>query len=267
MDILAHLSVEQIRNEFCKIACSKDFHIILQQNLDIFSYLIPELKDMIGFPQNNPYHAYDVLEHTIHAIEHCESNDLVVRLAVFFHDFGKPHSFQDGEDGIRHFKGHGRVSADLSNSIMKRLHFDDQTRTQVAELVSYHDAAFDARKKYVKRWLNKIGSEQFTRLLEVRKADIKGQQPTCQNERIQKINDIEELLNEVLQEETSISLRNLAINGKDLISIGYQPGKELGTVLNILLQMVIEQKIPNKKEDLLDAAKKRGNWYNYFSHS
>ena len=94
---LENVSIERINSEFCKIVASENFCVELLQYSDVFSLFIPELKDLIGFQQNNPYHAYDVFDHTIHAIEQCESDDLVVRLAVFFHDFGKPHSYQDGE--------------------------------------------------------------------------------------------------------------------------------------------------------------------------
>ena len=252
---LENISIERINSEFCKIAFSDSFCVQLLLYKDVFSLFIPELKDMIDFPQNNPYHDYDVFGHTIHAVEHCESKDLIVRLAVFFHDFGKPHSYQDGEDGIRHFKGHGRVSAEITDNIMKRLRFDNETRNNVVELVYYHDATFEVGKKYVKRWLNKIGEEQFRRLLEVRKADILGQKPNFEQSRIDKINNIEQILEEVLQEDECFSLKDLAINGKDLMSVGYKVGKELGNTLNEILQLVIDGECPNEKEKLLYVAK------------
>jgi tRNA nucleotidyltransferase (CCA-adding enzyme) len=209
---------------------------------------------MINFPQNNPYHEYDVFDHTIHALERCDSKDLTVKLAVFFHDFGKPHCYQDGEDGIRHFKGHGRVSADMTDSIMKRLRFNNEMRNNVVELVYYHDATFVVGRKYVKRWLNKIGIEQFRRLLEVRKADVKGQKADYRKELIENVNNIEKILEEVLQEQECFSLKNLEVNGNDLIKIGYKSGKELGETLNLLLQMVIDGDCPNNKEKLLQEA-------------
>lgn len=251
---LENISIERINSEFCKIASSDDFCVELLLYKDVFSLFIPELKDMFDFPQNNPYHDYDVFGHTIHAVEHCESKDLIVRLAVFFHDFGKPHSYQDGEDGIRHFKGHGRISAEITDNIMKRLRFDNETRNNVVELVYYHDATFEVGKKYVKRWLNKIGEEQFRRLLEVRKADILGQKPNFEQSRIDKVNNIEQILEEVLQEDECFSLKDLADNGKDLMSVGYKAGKELGNTLNELLQLVIDGECLNEKEKLLEIA-------------
>lgn len=254
---LENISVERINSEFCKIAVSSDFCVQMVLYGDVLSLFIPEIKDMFGFQQNNPYHIYDVWNHTVHAIEYCESDDLVTRLAVFFHDFGKPHCYQDGEDGIRHFKGHGRVSADMTDKIMKRLRFDNDTREKVVELVYYHDATFEVGKKYIKRWLNKIGEEQFKRLLNVRRADIKAQAYTEQESRLQKIDNIEYILEEVLQKDECFSLKDLAVNGNDLIEIGYKPGKEIGEVLNNLLDLVISGEYKNEKEKLLEMVERR----------
>ena len=251
---LENISIERINSEFCKIASSDDFCVELLLYKDVFSLFIPELKDMFDFPQNNPWHIWDVFGHTIHAVEYCDSDDLVVRLAVFFHDFGKPHSYQDGEDGIRHFKGHGKVSADMTDSIMKRLRFDNETRNNVVELVYYHDATFEVGKKYVKRWLNKIGEKQFRRLLQVKKADNKAQNLELSSVRIKELSEIEALIDEVLQEDECFSLKDLAVNGKDLIGVGYKSGKELGNALNKLLQLVIDGDCPNEKEKLLQEA-------------
>lgn len=249
---LKNISVERINSEFCKIVASNQFCVELVLYPDVFSLFIPELKDMIDFQQNNPYHAYDVFGHTIHAIEKCESDDLIVRLAVFFHDFGKPHSYQDGEDGIRHFKGHGKVSADIADSIMKRLRFDNGTRNNVVELVYYHDATFEVGKKYVKRWLNKIGEKQFRRLLEVRKADIKGQKTDYEKSRIEKVNNIEDILEEILQEQECFSLKDLAVNGNDVKrTMNLKEGKDVGYWLNEILKRVIDGELKNNRNDLI----------------
>lgn len=262
---LENISVERINGEFCKIAASSNFCVQMVLYSDVLSLFIPEIKDMFGFQQNNPYHIYDVWNHTVHAVQayecDCEPDlnprDLITSLAVFFHDIGKPHCYQDGEDGIRHFKGHGRVSADMTDKIMKRLRFDNDTREKVVELVYYHDATFEVGKKYVKRWLNKIGEEQFRRLLNVRRADIKAQADMNQETRLQKIDNIGYVLEEVLQDDECFSLKDLAVNGKDLITIGYKPGKEIGEVLNNLLDSVISGEYINEKEKLLEIAERR----------
>ena len=251
-DRLKNISIERINSEFCKIVASEQFCVELVLYPNVFSLFIPELKDLIGFQQNNPYHAYDVFDHTVHAIEKCESDGLVVRLAVFFHDFGKPHSYQDGEDGIRHFKGHGKVSAEITDSIMKRLRFDNETRNNVVELVYYHDATFEVGNKYVKRWLNKIGEKQFRRLLEIRKADIKGQKPDYEESRIEKVNNIESILVEILSEKSCFSLKDLAVNGNDVKEVmKLKEGKDIGYWLNEILKRVIDGELENNKYDLV----------------
>jgi tRNA nucleotidyltransferase (CCA-adding enzyme) len=249
---LENISIERINSEFCKIAVSSDFCVQMVLYHEVFSLFIPEIKSMIKFPQNNPYHVYDVWNHTVHAIEYCESDDLVTRLAVFFHDIGKPHCYQDSEDGIRHFKGHGRVSADMTDEIMKRLRFDNDTREKVIELVYYHDATFEVGKKYVKRWLNKIGEEQFRRLLNVRRADIKAQADMNRGTRLQKIDNIGYILEEVLQDDECFSLKDLAVNGEDVMdTMLIKSGKEVGYWLNEILTRVIDGRLKNDRENLI----------------
>ena len=257
---LENISTERINSEFCKIALSSEFYMQIVLFREVFSLFIPEIKDMFGFQQNNPYHIYDVWNHTVHAVQaykcDCEpdlnSRDLITSLAVFFHDIGKPHCYQDSEDGVRHFKGHGRVSADMTNEIMKRLRFDNDTREKVVELVYYHDATFEVGKKYVKRWLNKIGEEQFRRLLNVRRADIKAQAYIEQESRLQKIDNIEYILEEVLQDDECFSLKDLAVNGKDVMdTMLIKSGKEVGYWLNEILTRVIDGRLKNNREDLI----------------
>lgn len=261
---LEYISVERINSEFCKIVSFDNFCVELLLYKDVFSLFIPELKEMIDFPQNNPWHIYNVFEHTVHAITECNSNDLITRLAVFFHDFGKPHSYQDGEDGIRHFKGHEKVSADVTDLIMKRLRFDNDTRNKVVELVQYHDATLPIGKKYVKKWLNKIGEEQFRRLLKLKEADNKAQNLERSSERIGELHEIESLIDEVLKEQECFSLKDLAIKGEDLINIGYKQGKVLGSVLHTLLDCVIAEEVENNKVELLQKADEMKN--NYLSY-
>lgn len=252
---LKTISAERINNEFVKIVKTKQFAQRLVWNYNIFVLIIPELYPMIGFNQKNPWHIHDVFCHTVHAIDNCDSEDIITRLAVFFHDFGKPFSYQDEDDGVRHFKEHAKHSAEVTDFIMKRLRFDNDTREKVVELVHYHDATFEVGNKYVKRWLNKIGEEQFRRLLEVKIADCKAQNLDLSEETLTKIYKIKEILEEVLLEESCFSLKALSVKGHDLIDIGYKPGRALGAALQRLLDCVIADEVENNKEDLLTLAK------------
>lgn len=248
---LNNISIERINSEFCKIANTDTFCIQLLLYKDVFSLFIPELNDMFGFEQNNPYHDYDVFKHTIKALEYCNSDDLIINLAVLFHDFGKPHCYQDGNDGIRHFKGHGKVSAEMTDVIMKRLKFDNETRKDVVELVLYHDATFKVGGKYVKRWLNKIGEKQFRRLLEVKKSDICGQKYPIEQDRIEKVNAIVNILDDVLSKQPCFSIKDLAVNGQDIMRICMlKEGKSIGYWLNNVLNLVIDGDLNNTKEDI-----------------
>lgn len=250
---LDNIALERVNSEFCKIAVSDDFNRVLVIYYRVFCRFITELHDMVGFLQYNPYHDYDVFSHTFHAIEMCDSNDLITRLAVLFHDIGKPHCYQDGEDGIRHFKGHGKLSASLTDIIMKRLRFDNETREEVCQLVHYHDASFEVGEKYVKRWLNKIGEIQLRRLLDVRRADIKGQKQNYDRERVEEIDEFERIINKVVQEDEScFTLKKLAVNGNDIKEIlGIREGREIGEWLNRILSQVIDGTIENTRDDIL----------------
>ena len=135
---------------------------------------------------------------------------------------------------------------------MKRLRFDNETRNNVVELVYYHDATFEVGNKYVKRWLNKIGEKQFRRLLEIRKADIKGQKPDYEESRIEKVNNIENILEEILSEKSCFSLKDLAVNGNDVKEVmKLKEGKDIGYWLNEILKRVIDGELENNKDDLV----------------
>lgn len=252
MGLLKTVSYERIQTEFIK-AIQGDKGVFITQPDYFLESIIPEWKDM-NFPQNNPYHIYNVRNHSLCAYD-CldDSADTITRIATLLHDIGKPHCYQDGEDGIRHFKGHGKVSADMTNDIMKRLRFDNDTREKVVELVYYHDATFEVGTKYIKRWLNKIGEEQFRKLLKVRRADIKAHNPIYEKERLDKIDKIEELLDKVLLEKACFSLKDLAINGNDIKeTMQIKEGKDIGYWLNEILNQVINGELNNNKDELVN---------------
>ena len=253
---LLNVSKERIHDELCKMIVCESFFEQLSMFQDVFATIIPEIKDTIYFNQRNPYHSFDVFMHTVNTLRFVDSQNLVVKLSLLFHDIGKPHCCQEGNDGYRHFKGHGKVSAEMTDKIMRDLKFCNDTREKVVQLVCYHDSTFELSRKCVKRWLNKIGEEQLRRLIFVRKADILGQGSYMRKERLEKIDNFEKIFNEVVNESPCFSMKDLAVNGKDLIDIGFKPGKELGSALNNLLQLVIDEELKNDKELLLEEAKK-----------
>lgn len=252
-DDLKNISAERLNRELCEIISSPLGADVLHSNPKIICTVIPELKVSVGFDQKNPYHDFDVFTHTTNALKNCNSTDIITRLAVFFHDIGKPYSMQEDSNGQRHFKGHGNVSAVMTDSIMKKLRFDNHTRTAVTQLVSYHDANIEPQKKHIRRWLNRIGEIQFRRLLDVRCADIQGQKTEYDPDRINKIRNVEKILDEILTEQHCFSIKDLAVNGNDLIKIGITPGKQMGMILNDLLIKVINEEIHNDHDSLINA--------------
>lgn len=183
-----------------------------------------------------------------------DPNNLALALAAFFHDIGKPHSYQDGPDGIRHFYGHAAKSAEMADSIMRRMRFNNSIREQVVTLVKYHDADIKPEAKYVKKWLNKLGSEPLLRCLFMLKySDIIGQAIKGKVKRLKEVNNLFAVLRDVLEQQACFSLKDLAVNGGDLIAAGMKPGKEIGAVLNQMLELVLNDECANDKDALLKA--------------
>ena len=252
---LKTVSAERVRDEFCKILMGNSFSSAVTDNYLILCKIIPECADMIGFEQKNPYHDFTVAEHTCRALKSCYRCDLIVKLTIFFHDIGKPHCWQVDKDGIMHFKKHAVKSAEIADKVMARLKFDNDTREKVLQLISCHDAELFLNEGNVKKWLNKLGAEQFYRLIQVRNADIRGQKKELDRNRILRIDMIRQLTDKVIAEAQCFSLKDLNIGGSDLISIGYKQGVEIGNVLRKLLQLVIDGEITNDKDVLLQKAR------------
>lgn len=251
-DNLENISMERIQSEFVK-ALEGDKNSFFLQRIWYLETIIPEYVNTILFKQNNPYHIYTVGNHSLYAYKYLDdSSDIITRIAILLHDIGKPNCYQDDENGIRHFKGHAKVSANMADKILRRLRFDNDTRKKVVELIGYHDATFNVGEKYIKRWLNKIGEEQFRRLLQIKRADIIAQNPIYSLDRLQKIYEIEDLLTEILSKKECFSLKDLAINGNDVKTVmKIKEGREIGYWLNEILNRVINRELKNSREDLI----------------
>lgn len=247
--LLENISAERICEELTKILCGKNSRSVLKEYADVINIPIPELSPMFGFAQRNKYHCYDVWEHTIAAIE--KSPPLPAgRWAALFHDIGKPACFSLGEDGRGHFYGHQSKSKEIADNVMGRLKFDNATRDKVLQLVENHMLILRPDKKYIKRLLNGMGEDLFKDLLQLQRADNLAQAPEYHH-RQEKFAQIEALLAEIIAENACFSLKDLAVNGHDLLVLGLQ-GKEIGLALNSLLNAVIDEKVVNEREALME---------------
>lgn len=258
-DLLCKVSAERIREELVRLLCGKNVKKVLMEDVDILAVFMPELAKMEGFDQRNPHHIFDVLEHTATVVEMADKEP-VVRLAALFHDIGKPDCFTVDEAGIGHFYGHGAISAEMTRSVMNRLKFDNDTKKKVLELVEKHDAHIEPSQRAVKRVLNKLSEEQFFNLMALKRADNFGQSP-LHRERQKHYDKLEEIAGEIIEQEQCFSLKDLCVNGSDLISIGFKPGNEIGEMLKFLLEEVIDGKIENERQKLLDLAQKKQKNY------
>lgn len=216
--------------------------------------VIPELRPCIGFQQNNPHHLYDVYTHTAHTLAAAPA-DLTVRMAALLHDIGKPACYTTDEKGIGHFYGHEARSAEMANTVLLRLKVPTAFRKQVVLLIENHMVLLHADKKFLCRRCMKYGIDTVYKMLALQKADAIGT-GTRTDADLAEFDRIAGLLDDLQQESSCLSLKELAISGSDLIRLGIAPGPAVGQCLNRLLEQVIEEVLPNDKEALLAAAAK-----------
>ena len=254
---LEKISAERIQAELVKLLVSPHPERIRDAyELGITKVILPEWDAMAGVEQNTPHHRYDVAEHTIRAMKYVK-RDKILRLTMLFHDMGKPSTKTTDENGRDHFKGHALVSEEIARKVLRRLKFDNETVKTVTRLVCYHDYRMEATPKNVRRAMNRIGVELFPSDLAVRMADAKAQSPYRRREKIENIVAVRKLYQEALLEEDCVTLRQLAVSGRDLMDLGMNPGREIGSMLSELLEYVIDDPKRNEKEILRGYVKEK----------
>ncbi len=249
-EFIQKIAIERIREELNHILISNSPAIGIRElyKYNLLQYIMPELSICVGFDQNNIYHDKDIFEHVMTVVENIP-NDLTLRLAALLHDIAKPQTFNGG-----HFYRHHIEGADLAEEIMKRMKYDNNTIEKVKTLVFYHmDRYEDLSYAGVKRFINRIGIENVEDLFELQIADIKGCKPP---HNFDSVINLKNKVQEVLNAQQPMSIKDLDINGNDLIQLGIKPSKEMGDILNGLLEMVLENPELNNKETLLRLVKK-----------
>lgn len=246
-ELLRNIAPERIFTEFSKLICGNCADILMMYR-DVFAVFIPEITPLFDLCQNNKYHIYDAWEHTVKSVEYIE-NELDLRLTMFFHDIGKGRF--DGKNG--HFYGHAEYSRKIAFDTLKRLRCDNNTINTVCTLVKYHDTPIEANKKIIKRRLNALGTENLKKLLKVKRADILAQSPEYRA-RLNELDEVEKICNEIISQEQCFRLKDLAVNGKDIMSLGIS-GKAVGETLDKLLNLVIDERLENNKDELLNYVK------------
>lgn len=264
-ELLKNISAERIRVELTKLLMSDhpDRLRTLYES-GITRVILPEFDAMMTTEQKNIHHIYTVGEHTIHAVSsvagtlgekrYSVRERCILRWTMLLHDIEKPSTISIGKDGMNHFYGHQEKGAMTAQRILKRLKFDNETLEAVVHLIRWHDYRFTLTPTGVRKAASKIGKEYMELLFEVNAADTSAKNPERNKEKFEKLEAAKSLYEEIKRKDDCVSLKELNINGKDLIAEGYSPGKELGELLNLLLAAVIEEPKLNQKEILLDIA-------------
>lgn len=254
--MIEKVSEERIVSEFNKIMLSEKPSTYLREYKDIICIFIPELEACIGFDQKNHHHVYDVFEHTLRVVDNMPPK-LSLRLAALFHDISKPFCFEIGSDGEGHFYGHASKSSEMAENILRRLKYDNVTITDVCQLVKYHDHQIENNDKIIKRMLRRLGEKGFFDILDLKRADNLGQSEEFRY-RQDILQELENSARRILDEKACFSIKDMAINGSDLIKLGMVQGPEIGEVLEMLLDRVISGEIKNDRQELIACLKDSG---------
>ena len=250
--LLADIAAERIQVELFKLLCGKNVLAVLRSYPDVMGVFWPEVLPMVGLDQRNHHHCYDVWEHTIHAVA-AVPPEPELRCAALLHDIGKPDTFTVDENGVGHFRGHAAVSEELADGMLRRLKCSTEFRETVVRLVEWHDRDIPRTDKAVRRALGKLGERDLRRLIALKRADNLAQSPAYFG-RQRELDKGEAILNRLLAADTCFSLKQLAVNGKDLTEMGVF-GPEVGRLLNALLDRVLDGDLPNERDTLLTALK------------
>ena len=253
---LKNISAERIREELIKLLVSDHpDYIRIAYETGITAQILPELDVCMETKQNTPHHMYTVGEHIIHSLTNVPG-DKVLRLAMLMHDIGKPYCITTDEAGRDHFKGHAEKSAEMAAVIMHRLKFDNDTLNRVKRLAKYHDWAISLsppiKKATVRSMISRIGEDLFPDLFTIGDADLLAQSDYFKAEKEEKQQLLKEMYREIMEQGDCLSIKNLAVSGNDLIGHGMKPGKELGQVLQKMLEDVLKHPSSNNKEYLLN---------------
>ncbi len=252
--LVQNLSVERIVSEITKILLSDhlDMFDVLYKT-GVLSNIMPEFCRCFKTEQNIKWHIYDVGHHTLCAVSHLDKKPYL-RYAMLMHDWGKPMTKSQNPDGSDRFRNHATVSVDLAENWMNQYKFSNSDKDKILRLIKNHDREIITDKKCVKRAVNAVGDDIFLDLLNVKRADAKAQNFTLTKPRLAVYDELESLYHTIKENNEPFSVKNLNINGHDLMALGYQ-GKDIGDALHKLLEHVLEHPKDNQKDILIKKLK------------
>lgn len=254
-ELLLSVSFERIYAELIKLLMGKQVANIIKKFYSVLTVVLPELSNMENFEQKTPYHIYDILTHTAISVEKAKPIPHI-KLALLFHDCGKPEAFYKDEKGIYHFKGHAEISCKKAQIALNRLKTDNKTKNKVLTLIKYHSISIPPEKPIIKRLLKELTPPLFFDLLEVKKADTLAKSPNT-FDLLAQLDDLKILAQNIINSKECFDFSTLDVTGDDLVSFGIPQGKKVGETLNFLLNEVIEERVDNQKAALLNHLKNK----------
>ena len=248
--MLGRVAAERINGELRKLLVGQNVGDVLRRYPDVFCQFWPQLGPLAALEQRSPWHCWGGWEHTIRTVEAAPAG-VTLRLAMLLHDIGKPACKSTDEKGIDHFYGHPAVGARLADEMLRALKFDNRTRERTVLLVERHGAQLPPRSRVIRRWLNQLGPEAFFQLLEVKRADGMGQRLEKVKDRLLELDEIRAKAEQILAEGQCLTVKDLAVNGRDVMAAGVEPGPEVGRMLKGLLERALNGELPNERDALL----------------
>ena len=247
--LMDNLARERVWDELCKLILLAEAEDLLRF-APVITQVIPELKPQLGYDQRNHHHIHDLFTHTA-LVTAAMPQNLPLRWAALLHDTGKPATRTEDEMGEAHYHGHAQVSAAMAQEVLLRLKAPTALREQVVALIDKHMIWFEVSKKVIRRWISRLGFEMFGDLITLQRSDSMATGTATEAEKAH-FDEIEALIREIEAEKSCLTLKDLALNGHDLMALGYQ-GKAIGEALNRLLSRVLEEELPNEKAALIAA--------------
>ena len=256
--LISTVSPERIAEELNKLLELSDKPSIgfrLMQETGLLKEILPELELCVGVEQPGGFHKYDVFEHTMYVLD-ASPKDLTIRLASLFHDINKPQHRRLVDKGAT-FYGHEMSAGKTAKAVMTRLRYSNDLIKDVRMLVERHMFTVDVTPKGLRRLIRQVGVDLIFKLLDLRRADVAG---LGMNNNIDDINQFEKDIQNEIDSKAPFSLKDVALNGDDLMSMfGLKPGKEVGLLLDYLMEQVLDNPSVNTKEDLTELANKYYN--------
>ncbi len=249
---LSRVSKERIFSELTRLLCGMDVRRVMMDFSDVFSCILPPLEVMIGYEQHCIYHNSTVYEHTARAVENapCEP---ALRLAMLFHDMGKPLCKIEDMEGAWHFPGHANESMRLADELLREYKASNELRERIVTIVKYHDYPLDLSRKHIRKLLSKVGMDRFCDIMYAHMADDGAKADFCRY-RIDVARQAMDIAREIAAENACLNVKDLMISGTDLKEF-MRPSPQMGEVLRRLLDEVLEESLKNDREVLLSRAK------------